>query len=463
MSEQPFILASRLGEDLWQRLSEFERITLGAFWILHRAGVDLAVIEVGLGGRLDATNVVEPWVSVITSVDLDHREHLGDSLESIAQEKLGIARSGGFLVLGRGTQKPQLASFWSRVLPSYPNIAIVSQSGLCQLSTVPPRWLYSCSPLSARHDDSSRLCAPIMSSLWPTHLPRPPQSVIWAWELAQRASQAMAAQMDQKCHDHQNSVTILLDQTLRREPLDTARPKLSPTLRGRGELVRLGALGPPGSKAQDRYIYVDVAHNPAAIQVSLQNYLSLAQSVCGEHSSLVALICVLKDKNPSQMIYELAKVFDRIIFLAPSDYSRCYAPPGAVARRAYARGAMMTSLPWSWAREFQGSSQWWCRSSWQSAWELYREQLDQSSSIPSLSQSSPPVSSSARSWASAYSSSTLSHHASSRFLGEQSRGPAPVAPNPVVGYVGGCFYAARRVLEHLEVHLNNSLQRDESC
>lgn len=72
----------------------FEVTTAMAFDIFKRSGVDFAVIEVGMGGRLDATNVVTPEVSVITNVAMDHREFLGATLASIAREKAGIIKKG---------------------------------------------------------------------------------------------------------------------------------------------------------------------------------------------------------------------------------------------------------------------------------------------------------------------------------------------------------------------------------
>ncbi|MGD2113480.1 MAG: Mur ligase family protein, partial [Acidobacteriota bacterium] len=70
----------------------FEALTACALLWLAEERVDLAVLEVGLGGRFDATNAVEPVLSVITPIDLDHREHLGSTLEEIAREKAGILR-----------------------------------------------------------------------------------------------------------------------------------------------------------------------------------------------------------------------------------------------------------------------------------------------------------------------------------------------------------------------------------
>jgi dihydrofolate synthase/folylpolyglutamate synthase len=78
----------------------FEAMTAGAFEMLRRAAVDVAVVEVGLGGRLDATNVCDPVATAIVSVDLDHQAWLGDTRAAIAAEKAAIARPGVPLVVG---------------------------------------------------------------------------------------------------------------------------------------------------------------------------------------------------------------------------------------------------------------------------------------------------------------------------------------------------------------------------
>ncbi len=81
-------------------LTYFEAGTLAALWLFARAGLDLAILEVGLGGRLDAVNIVDPDVAVITTVDLDHMDWLGEDREDIGVEKAGIARAWKPLVLG---------------------------------------------------------------------------------------------------------------------------------------------------------------------------------------------------------------------------------------------------------------------------------------------------------------------------------------------------------------------------
>jgi dihydrofolate synthase/folylpolyglutamate synthase len=78
----------------------FEGTTAIAFELFRRASIEIAVLEVGLGGRLDATNVVTPIATAITSIDFDHQAQLGDSIESIAREKAGIIKPGVPVVCG---------------------------------------------------------------------------------------------------------------------------------------------------------------------------------------------------------------------------------------------------------------------------------------------------------------------------------------------------------------------------
>lgn len=79
----------------------FECATAAAFELFASSQVEIAVLEVGLGGRLDATNIVRPLVAAITTIDFDHQAQLGSSLEAIAREKAGIIKEGVPVVIGR--------------------------------------------------------------------------------------------------------------------------------------------------------------------------------------------------------------------------------------------------------------------------------------------------------------------------------------------------------------------------
>lgn len=80
------------------RATFFEALTAIGFVAFREAGVAFAVVEVGMGGRLDSTNVIDPWVSVLTNVTLDHQHFLGDTVDAIAIEKIGVCRRGRTLV-----------------------------------------------------------------------------------------------------------------------------------------------------------------------------------------------------------------------------------------------------------------------------------------------------------------------------------------------------------------------------
>lgn len=102
IGEDDLLSAAR---ELWPRIEEeapsfFEAATVIAFQALRRAAVDVAVVEVGMGGRLDSTNVVAPAVTVITNVAMDHAQYLGADIATIAAEKAGIIKAGVPVVTG---------------------------------------------------------------------------------------------------------------------------------------------------------------------------------------------------------------------------------------------------------------------------------------------------------------------------------------------------------------------------
>ena len=101
-------------------LSYFEFATLAALWLFRKAGVDMQILEVGLGGRLDGVNILDADVAVVTSIGLDHTDWLGDTRELIAIEKAGIARSGKPVVVADAdipsTLLPELKRIGARVI-----------------------------------------------------------------------------------------------------------------------------------------------------------------------------------------------------------------------------------------------------------------------------------------------------------------------------------------------------------
>lgn len=103
ISKEDVVFFVQQHKELLERVqpSFFEMTVAMAFDYFARQGVDVAVVEVGLGGRLDSTNIITPDLSVITNIGLDHTLFLGDTLEAIAGEKAGIIKSGVPVVLGR--------------------------------------------------------------------------------------------------------------------------------------------------------------------------------------------------------------------------------------------------------------------------------------------------------------------------------------------------------------------------
>jgi dihydrofolate synthase/folylpolyglutamate synthase len=96
-----------LAED--DHVTQFELLTAAAFWELARRQIDVAVVEAGLGGRYDATSVIDSSVTVLTNVGLEHTRWLGPTLKDIAEEKLDVVAPGSTLVLGADLVAPALA------------------------------------------------------------------------------------------------------------------------------------------------------------------------------------------------------------------------------------------------------------------------------------------------------------------------------------------------------------------
>ncbi|WP_428236737.1 bifunctional folylpolyglutamate synthase/dihydrofolate synthase [Gracilimonas sp.] len=113
------------------QLSYFEISTALAFWFFAKEEVDLAIIETGLGGRLDSTNIVTPEVSVITSIGLDHQNVLGDTFEEIAREKAGIIKKNKPVVLGNISGSP---------LNEISKVAVNKDAQLYKAERLQPEW-----------------------------------------------------------------------------------------------------------------------------------------------------------------------------------------------------------------------------------------------------------------------------------------------------------------------------------
>jgi dihydrofolate synthase / folylpolyglutamate synthase len=121
---------------LERRATFFEATTAIAFADFAARGAEIAVIEVGLGGRLDSTNVVKPLVSAVTKIERDHMKYLGDTLEKIAGEKAGIAKPDAPFVVGE--RSPQLVSVLRRA--AHRTVARAAPGVRADVRVLPPEY-----------------------------------------------------------------------------------------------------------------------------------------------------------------------------------------------------------------------------------------------------------------------------------------------------------------------------------
>ena len=148
----------------------FELTTLIAFCAFRKAGCDFAVIETGLGGRLDSTNVVAPQASVITPIELEHTEWLGDTIELIAAEKAGIIKPGAPCYLSR--QRPEARQVFVRTcierlspLREAPVLAIAREAAIDIFGTSAKILFATDSPLAARFPDGIAARTPMIGAI----------------------------------------------------------------------------------------------------------------------------------------------------------------------------------------------------------------------------------------------------------------------------------------------------------
>lgn len=231
-------------------LSFFEYGTLAALLLFKQAALDVIILEVGLGGRLDATNIIDADVSVITAVDLDHQAFLGNTREQVGYEKAGIFRSGRPAVVG----DPQMPNTVAEVAAA--KGALLKQVGVDfhWQSTDEQHWRFS-------------------GSRWQlSQLPKPRLPLA-------NAVTALAAL--EALYDELPRAAI--EQGLRQA-----------TLSGRMEHF-----------CEQPLILLDVAHNPHAAR-----YLAGQLQALSRHGKLYALCGMLKDKDIHGVLSVLAPLID---------------------------------------------------------------------------------------------------------------------------------------------------------
>ncbi len=243
-------------------LSYFEFGTLAALKLFHDAAVDIAVLEVGLGGRLDAVNIIDADVALITSIDIDHTHWLGETREAIAVEKAGIARAGRPVVVAEPDPPhsliAHLKAIGARYVQAGEDFHYVASGDGWQWSGFGKRW-----------DD----------------LPRP--------ALAGDHQLANAAGVIAVCHCLTTPWGCTRD--------GVARGLRQVTLAGRLERCRDGF-----------EVVFDVAHNPAGMQALVTALAN--EPVTGRR---VTLLGAMADKALPEMIAALAPVTDAWLLARP--------------------------------------------------------------------------------------------------------------------------------------------------
>jgi dihydrofolate synthase/folylpolyglutamate synthase len=265
----------------------FEITTALALEHFAKSAVDVAVVEVGLGGRLDATNVVDPRAAVVTSIALDHTEWLGDSIEAIAGEKGGIFKAQRPAIIGE--RDPHIAAQLSRIAAEREARPIVNahdRGEIVAVQTTPDGTSFVLEGSSAL-----TVSTPLLGA-----------------------------------HQAGNAVTALV-------ALDVAGLVPWPDA---GSVVTIPSAALPGRfQCVGRWIF-DVAHNPSGAAV-----LAETLSAISPPRPLVAVLGVLGDKDWRGIMRALAPVVDAVVVTRP---------PSAPDARAWDVGealAFARTLAWS--------------------------------------------------------------------------------------------------------------------
>lgn len=276
--EQAVVEAAHTLVPLIERLHAtfFEVVTAIAFRYFADEGVDVAVVETGLGGRLDSTNVLTPLVSVITSIGLDHREYLGSSLSSIAREKAGIIKPGVACVTG--ADQPQVLALLHR----------------------------SAERLHARCYRAEELVRTAPAGHGASGL-RISGRRLGAWTVVPELGG------DYQAGNVRVAAAVCELLMRRRGTLPLARLSRASVRRGIARTVQnTGIRGRFETVQRDGRVILDVAHNPAAARVLVASLLQQGER------NIPVVFGVMKDKDYRGMVKELARVASVLIPVRPA-------------------------------------------------------------------------------------------------------------------------------------------------
>ena len=266
-------------------LSYFEFATLAALWLFNRAALDVAILEVGLGGRLDAVNIIDADVSIISNISLDHQDWLGSDLESIGAEKAGIIRAGTPILYGDESPLENVLQEAARLGAPMYRIGVDCQGTLQADGT---SWTFS-----GRDTNGQPLLA--------SDLPLP--GIVLS-----------------------NAVLALQALALLQPAWDAAA--IHTALKG---LTLAGRFEHGTDRETGRNVVFDVAHNPAATGLlarKLQQWRTANPGI----GQIAAVIAVMADKDIEGMAQSLESCLD-ICYIAQVEEPRCM--PADVAFRRF--------------------------------------------------------------------------------------------------------------------------------
>jgi dihydrofolate synthase / folylpolyglutamate synthase len=261
----------------------FEATTAMAFDLFASAGADVAVVETGLGGRLDATNVIAPRVAGVTMIGIDHTEYLGDTIDEIAVEKAGIFKRGAGAVIGE--PDPRVSEMLAHRAAAAGAVPIVRVADAMMVANVG-------TAADGTHFDCVRL-----GEAQPITLHTP----LIGHHQAFNAATAIAM-LDAAGSDFELTTPQVADAL--------SRVSLPGRFHRRGQFI------------------FDVAHNPAGAEVLAATLRAVAPP-----EPVVALVTVLRDKDWRGMLSALAPVVDHfVVSTAPTaPATRLWDPSEAVA------------------------------------------------------------------------------------------------------------------------------------
>jgi dihydrofolate synthase/folylpolyglutamate synthase len=323
-----------------QHPSFFEILTAVAFVYFAEEKVDLAVLEVGMGGRLDATNVVDPLLSIITDISLDHTEWLGPTIAAIAREKAGILRPGGRMIrLPQFTEADDVLSEVARelgvrwvgvidYLPSVGDVRTVEVNGV----TIEVR-----SPLAGGHQNRNialaitaavelacdfgfhitpqSIAEGIRTTQWPGRLEHIKQGriesggVSWILDVAHNPAGAWAVRTGLSCVQEGREARTLVFSCLRDKPIAEMAQILFPLF----ELVIFAPIhSARAASMEDLVAAAQLTHTPFLIAESVAGALQMAREQAGRGPILVSGSVYLVGEARSLLLAEGAEIGGRI-------------------------------------------------------------------------------------------------------------------------------------------------------